>query len=1616
MAADNSYVKLIDPNNLNNSLNSNTVTPKYQNMHIFAELTAQGKDRSVLYTGEMSTVDNLVTTMGSKTKVNFMGANSNSDFTTNWHNINSLESFGISSIKTTVNASMVPQVEIKFVDIRGQSFFNKADSPYRILFDFPPPIFNLTIKGLYGKALTYQLHLVKYTSEFQSESGNFVIDAEFVAMTFAPLTDVLFRYSTQFALMPKDAKIDADKTTTPLNTLDLIERAKSLYSALPNLTKGKTKDIDELMQGQKTINDNLSFLMTSYKDINNEYLKDVGVANLYTYDKATNRMSVIKEVGTRINVIYIGYEVGAQPDPSIFITNPIDYTYKWYLALSNYRDFLAKKLSNYNTPIPTPAYIDAPRIITYPQPEQPLNSTFIYIDISGIYFALIRAKESNSTTLVSKKNELRDLINTTTHSKLGMMPTIYNVFDILLKDVDVFFDTLRTCAKKAQKHHETYKPSLLSHVYEKKDAPIYPFPLIYDQISKTRISPVNLNRTLPSGDGQFPELKFTLDFIETFKKLKTYERQLQGKGVIEANGNSLWIPFTPADAIDLNNGTTKDCPYSDSDINNMYKTLLNRFYVLSQNSLSNTEAINGKFMSYFGEAEAVNIANFIVNVNNIDKITAVVNKYNSADTFFNFLTTTEYEKDFSKLYNNGVEHYINLGGYEAYLNRDDSSFVGFSTYPTITERVASADTVYDPIAKFIDNITGFFTRKTFPVSIKFTSQNTFLFDDDKDKSPNSTKFIYFSSSNLPSYTNKSINYSDFYSVWIHNLSFWDSILMADPIHNDKILNLILYFSNFGQTLSMFNPILNQIFTSSAVIQTPKFFMLYIGGLIYLLNDPAKKTTLQNFLAQGKNGDAQISGAQEQNLLFKDIDYCDKYLSAKDKENFLNIFTTFVATPFADELKNKVEYIITHRPVDADKNTYYTNNITSTTQYINELIVRECLVCYNSISFKMEDKSSDLAKYGSYSHIVSINIKARAFFDAFLTKLNNLLPDSKNKQTKEAEEFEKFANSDNIIAETYYSFKNINDRWLCGMENSDGKGYPFNFKGKRLIDMFAFVDRTMNPIGNTVISIEPLLNFKDNNDASIFTVLTTLLSANHFEFFPIQNFMTLSDDEWQNECFGIDISAIKNTSPAFVCMYIGGTSNYLSANDNYFEDGDGILDITKDKPFYDMHQDTDQKGKSIFTGWGQVKAFSVKFGTQNQSMFTGIKIDSKEYPETNESLQILAKIAGDNTVQAPVAVGQNLFNLYENRAYKATVMSLGNAMIQPMQYFQLENIPIFNGVYIILGVEHNISDNNMTTQFNGVKILKYPVPRILDAYTLFGYTGDNLDSNESTIALSVTKQSVAFNDSTSYRSLYTYNIEKNTTKISASGKAYIATRVQDSISYDKLFTYTDPNTQITMKATIAGITASNAAESLYDWYNKYSVMYSLDPNIIAAQGDQESAHYRFAAFNTNENGGINAMGISQIVASTLLNILYNEGVGNVQPQITEQERNAIFLGISFPRELSNDNKKIMLQNAVNNPEIMIKAQCIYMRYQANRCSSGSDSLLSSTLMAYYMPASAAKNYYTSIYNANNHKNSDKAKKYVAFIFNILDKNFFKEDKTKLALYDKSTDDPTTPKKS
>ena len=172
------------------------------------------------------------------------------------------------------------------------------------------------------------------------------------------------------------------------------------------------------------------------------------------------------------------------------------------------------------------------------------------------------------------------------------------------------------------------------------------------------------------------------------------------------------------------------------------------------------------------------------------------------------------------------------------------------------------------------------------------------------------------------------------------------------------------------------------------------------------------------------------------------------------------------------------------------------------------------------------------------------------------------------------------------------------------------------------------------------------------------------------------------------------------------MYVGG---YSSQNDEN--------DVVK---FGNATQSATDFGDSVFS-------FNINFGIQNQTIFNNIDIDTSEIKETGESLRLIDDIFKKKDSATPILQKQNLFNVFEQRAYSCTVtIPFGNTCIQPTTYFELKNVPMFDGVYIILEVSHKINSNTnkLETTFKGTRIRRYIVPYITDPIvTVLGTSSD-----------------------------------------------------------------------------------------------------------------------------------------------------------------------------------------------------------------------------------------------------------------------------------------------------
>jgi hypothetical protein len=162
-----------------------------------------------------------------------------------------------------------------------------------------------------------------------------------------------------------------------------------------------------------------------------------------------------------------------------------------------------------------------------------------------------------------------------------------------------------------------------------------------------------------------------------------------------------------------------------------------------------------------------------------------------------------------------------------------------------------------------------------------------------------------------------------------------------------------------------------------------------------------------------------------------------------------------------------------------------------------------------------------------------------------------------------------------------------------------------------------------------------------------------------------------------------------------------------------------------------------------------------------------------------------------------------------------------------------------------------------------------------------------------------------------------------------------------------------------EANVPITTPENLAKNLISWFNRYSKDYLLDANIIAAQAYAESS-YNLWIYS---EGG--AMGVTQFIDTALYDtILKNTytfeteidilttgiagdstDIRNIVPNYNTRDKTIVSTKDTI--SLAKNNRSVLFQNIINNPRIMIKAQCYIMDFIGER----NNNLAASTLFAY-----------------------------------------------------------------
>jgi len=304
-------------------------------------------------------------------------------------------------------------------------------------------------------------------------------------------------------------------------------------------------------------------------------------------------------------------------------------------------------------------------------------------------------------------------------------------------------------------------------------------------------------------------------------------------------------------------------------------------------------------------------------------------------------------------------------------------------------------------------------------------------------------------------------------------------------------------------------------------------------------------------------------------------------------------------------------------------------------------------------------------------------------------------------------------------EYWETFKAFNDKWIAGGE----------FRERTLFQDVLFLDRANRDIGDEilvdVLKLKTFLTSTAKSNARIIDFVSKIFVDNKFQMMPMPAYVnfwgigevvngqrprTETSQDLANSLFGTYLEVdYRESTPKLVCYFVGKPSEHLNLKENQ--------DYRWKTDSFDFDCGRKQslvrklENKTDFAISNKVVGFNVDFGTRNQGVFYSIQLDQNSAAATAESNMVLTDLALQAGGRSAAGQSIGLYNYYKTRSYECRVESLGNAMIQPTMYFNLQHVPMFYGPYMIQSVEHVIDGGDFKTYFTGLRMPVASVPKI-----------------------------------------------------------------------------------------------------------------------------------------------------------------------------------------------------------------------------------------------------------------------------------------------------------------
>lgn len=359
---------------------------------------------------------------------------------------------------------------------------------------------------------------------------------------------------------------------------------------------------------------------------------------------------------------------------------------------------------------------------------------------------------------------------------------------------------------------------------------------------------------------------------------------------------------------------------------------------------------------------------------------------------------------------------------------------------------------------------------------------------------------------------------------------------------------------------------------------------------------------------------------------------------------------------------------------------------------------------------------------------------------------------------------------------YYSLKHLWDTWL--ITSARNQFTIENFFNKSFVFIDSFYVNTYNTIK---LNADKIVDAYNAQSANLLTFISNVTSKEGCMMFAlpsffdsnvlggydstIQNYQKHNDDmRWKKENLrkmftplSFNEMGAPQVNNTFVFIYTHQFSdNALENTDKRFDSymmndsahwpgvlkQPNIIGATSDRDLNENDLNItvrpnngmpDESDDLISARYAYVMpCFGVAINRGNNQIFTSINVNMDTPKTTAVSAQtwedILTKTGADKSKRI-FFHGQDIYSIYSQYAYACEIEMIGCVQIQPLMYFQLLNIPMWRGTYMIYKVVHSMAPGTMTTKFVGMKMSRKQTPYATGYFTVAKETTEKDDTSK-----------------------------------------------------------------------------------------------------------------------------------------------------------------------------------------------------------------------------------------------------------------------------------------------